>query len=888
MSACRIAAQAAIERSISRLKQYSKANTSLFFKMTGMHLKFDGVAATKSVEELDRLMDAAEKNYFLQGDPFDPAKLEGLFEKVRKFDICTDPQFIEGRIKGLQKVDPFFKEHSSVIAEPISAILALIKKSELFPSSCKVAILKLLPSRTIFFLEFLPKLLEDVISVALEEAMPPETEGQMAYIKNRSGNLCVAIGLDAVESADEVVINSEWDQTKAFDSSNWSFICSEYERQAGVGRFIWDYLQDRTYKFVYDVNQKTRVGFADRPMGRGTWPGTILGPALFSTFQATNVAMKSSNPVWLWTGKFSDDCSPLALWRDLENGKVQHELDSIWSWKLDTHIGIHLTGPKRPFYYVFRKNTVPPGSNWDATLKFDSTSFDRKYSKRQLGVSISLFADDEQSNEYGYRLLWESKRPLSGLSYRLQDMKYLWSTEFMRTCVQAYAVGKLQFASALYWLRGTQASIRRTRFDYCMALASVVGCNVAEIVGMFNCKSRRVSETCKNYRELCRFLDLPTLRTMAIKDARSLIRQWCLYDDSRFKTTIAPKGPCPPGSIAVMKDSQRLLIEGITDVRTTLLADIFTLATSDLERPYAEYHRAKQQGTLKDMSSEDIDLIKPEWMQCIDLARSQTQKIHVDLGLSPPSETDIMNTFWLMARDKFKVLERYHRVVKRLDVTPVPPARTQGLRRKRHESIDEVDEHSKPVLVDTSPVSKRRKIHRLSCTSQRPFRRLRSENKLICWICGYGITQKKCVEFKCCDNGKVSHTVCWRNQTSKETDVMCCNVSHYFKRAAREPDHSVVFTDPKSRQVKRSREESLTSKLHESAPKMFCSTCDDMIDPDDIYAKDHLKYRCRVVPSTPLRPGYRPSSLARRMAALGTLKKLTKSRNSVSDRKGIG
>ena len=57
-----------------------------------------------------------------------------------------------------------------------------------------------------------------------------------------------------------------------------------------------------------------------------------------------------------------------------------------------------------------------------------------------------------------------------------------------------------------------------------------------------------------------------------------------------------------------------------------------------------------------------------------------------------------------------------------------------------------------------------------------------------------------------------------------------------------------------------------------------------MIDPDNIYAKDHLKYRCRMVPSTPLRPGYNPSSLARRIA----LKKLTKSRSSVSNRKGIG
>ena len=882
VSSCRIAAQAAIERSISRLKQYSKANTSLFFKMTGMHLRFDGVAATKSVEELGRLMDAAESNYFLQGDPFDPAELDGLFEKVRKFDICTDPQFIEERIKGLQKVDPFFKEHASVIAEAISAIVSLIKKSELFPSSCKVAILKLLPSRTIFFLEFLPKLLEDIISVALQKAMPPETEGQMAYIKNRSGNLCVAIGLDAVESADEVVINAEWDQTKAFDSSNWGSLCSEYERQAGVGKFIWDYLQDRTYKFVFDVNRGTRFGFSERPMGRGTWPGTILGPALFSTFQATNTAMRSSNPVWLWTGKFSDDCSPLALWTKLLNGQVQNELDSIWEWKVDTHIGIHVTGPKRPFYYVFRKENVPPGSTWDASLKFDTTEFDRKYSKRQLGISVSLFKDDEQSNKYGYRLLWESKRPLSSLCYRLQDMKYLWSTEFMRTCVQAYAIGKLQFASALYWLRATQASIRRARFDYCMALASVVGCNVAEIVGLFNCKSRRVSESCKNYKELCRFLDLPTLRTMAIKDARSLIRQWFLFDGGRFTTRIAPEGPCPSGSIAVMQNSKRVLIDGIVGVQNTLLGDLFNLAISDLNRPYEEYHRAKQQGTLKDMLPDDVDSIKPEWMQCIDLARSQTEKIHMDLGLSPPSETDFMNTFWLMARDRFKVLERYHRVCKRLDVTPVPPARTRGLRRKRNvaRSI-----HGDGIIsVAEIPAAKKQKTQNLSCASQCPFRRLRSENKRICWICGYGITQKKCVEFKCCDDGKLSHTVCWRNQTSKDTEIMCCNVIHYFKRTAKEPDYSVVFTDPKSQNC----DTSSNSKMEERASEMYCSTCGDMIDPSDVYAKDHLKYQCRRVPCTPLRPGYSPSSLARRMAALGTVKKLTKTRGSLSDRKGIG
>ena len=463
----------------------------------------------------------------------------------------------------------------------------------------------------------------------------------------------------------------------------------------------------------------------------------------------------------------------------------------------------------------------------------------------------------------------------------------------MRTCVQAYVVGKLQFASSLYWLRATKASIRRARFDYCMALASVVGCNAAEIVGLLNCKTRGVSENCKNYKELCKFLDLPMLRTMVIKDARSMIRQWFLFDSSRFNSRKAPEGPCPDGAIAVVRDKVKMLIESVSGDKSTLLGDLFKLATSELVRPYAEYHRRKDQGTLLDLSAEELDELKPEWMQSIDLARSQTEKLRNELNLSSPSETDVMNTFWLMAKGRFKVLERYHRVVKHLEVTPVPPARTQGVCRQHPDNAE-----LEPDLDQSD--SKRQKIEHLSCSSKTPFRRLRSNPKLTCWICGYGITQKKCVEFKCCDNQKVAHNVCWRNQTSRTTDVMCCNVTHYFKRAAKEPDFSVVFApaiaDSKKRKAigafrgdtKKRKGDTNHQKLLEHAPKMYCSTCDQMIDPQDRFAKEHLHFSCSGIPTTPLRAGYTSLQYARRMAGLGLRKSLFKSRSSVLDRKGIG
>ena len=151
------------------------------------------------------------------------------------------------------------------------------------------------------------------------------------------------------------------------------------------------------------------------------------------------------------------------------SGEVQKQLDSIWDWSLDNFIDFHVTGKKRPFYYVFRKSHVnSDGGIWDANLKFHTTKFDRGYQKRQLGVLVNLYKDSVPTNRYGYELEWRGKRPLSNVAYRLQEMKYSWDTSFLRTSVQAYVVGKLQFAAALYWLRGSQASIKRARFDYCI------------------------------------------------------------------------------------------------------------------------------------------------------------------------------------------------------------------------------------------------------------------------------------------------------------------------------------------------------------------------------------------------------------------------------------
>ena len=128
--------------------------------------------------------------------------------------------------------------------------------------------------------------------------------------------------------------------------------------------------------------------------------------------------------MWLSTGKFSDDASPAADWNRVLNGDVARELGGVFQWSCDHFIKFHLTGKKAPKYYVYRKESDPV-ADYHTDLKFGDTSFIRDYEKRQLGIKVCFFRDDEKPNKYGYQLDWVGKRPLSSVANRLQEMRYV-------------------------------------------------------------------------------------------------------------------------------------------------------------------------------------------------------------------------------------------------------------------------------------------------------------------------------------------------------------------------------------------------------------------------------------------------------------------------------
>ena len=143
-------------------------------------------------------------------------------------------------------------------------------------------------------------------------------------------------------------------------------------------------------------------------------------------------------------------------------------------------------------------------------------------------------------------------------------MMHIWDPRFTRTCVQSYVIGRIQYGSALYWLRATKASIRKARFDYVQAMASCCGLTAPEVVGLARCgKTPSITEENESYQKLCKFLNLPTLKDLAVKQARRMIAQWSCYEPNLF----------------IIAD------EKIIDVKApegSLLSDIFKLSLQEL------------------------------------------------------------------------------------------------------------------------------------------------------------------------------------------------------------------------------------------------------------------------------------------------------------------
>ena len=84
-----------------------------------------------------------------------------------------------------KKTSAHFKVISSEIAPAILTMFKLMGALKYYPKPCRVSKLTFLPTRSIFSLAFLPKVLEMGLMEKMQEVSPEETAGQMAYMNDR-------------------------------------------------------------------------------------------------------------------------------------------------------------------------------------------------------------------------------------------------------------------------------------------------------------------------------------------------------------------------------------------------------------------------------------------------------------------------------------------------------------------------------------------------------------------------------------------------------------------------------------------------------------------------------------------------------------------------------
>ena len=424
----------------------------------------------------------------------------------------------------------------------------------------------------------------------------------------------------------------------------------------------------------------------------------------------------------------------------------------------------------------------------------------------------------------------------------------------------SYMIGQVQYASSLYWLRATEENKEYIRFLYCRVLAACMGLETSELLSLRQCKIKRVKEKNVRYIRACEYMNMPTLKDLAVKNARNLVRQWGIYDVLRFTWS---------------EDGKH--IDGLADnYEDKLCAHAVALSFEDINDWYPQHTKAKsdpiQLGKLEDDKF-------PHFSQVYKKAIAKVDQIFKSLG-SEPEIRDYINCYIIMSRDFFKANEFYHRSSKHLD--PVgkietvrkrknPAAITQGKKPRL-----DVCSQPLPVRVVSTPTRTARSPVRVPaplpsvatpvrpqirrhwdggpvCCSMRPPAR-RGRRTYACRICGYMIPPKmvkKDNKLECC--GKLMHIECWNISVDpgKTDSRRCESLRHLLEK-----DGSVCEVKKKPRTNREvlpvstfaaSQGDRATESTSVICP--YCKECVSVID------KDHLRYGCKKVNAVLSRTG---------------------------------
>ena len=495
-------------------------NTGLFFNKESFNkvqpTKLNEKEKLEKLEKIDRTF-VAKKGCEPDYGAYEKIEPENHF--ILKHTVKKTLEII----RKTKKIDIFYKNHATELAPHICWLINYIGELHHFPKACRSSKLTFLPSRAIFSLEALPKIFEvamkDAFDVCFERELRNFDPGNMAYRKKSGVVLTTFLTFDSVERNEEGTVQTFCDAVKAFNASNRTEVLNEYQRVCGAGKLMRSWFEDRVYLFE---GKERGLEF-----DRGVPAGTLCGVDGFTLFVNKNNAMNTRNPHIREVAKYSDDDSPSFSMSSVTDGGLQWSLDETFEWMTNMGGDYHLSGDKEPVLMVYLKKGQEATDELDR-INLGGKNLKRVYKQRFLGVNVKVRDDSMAASKYidsfGYELEWPVEK-LKSMAYRIQSLKDKFHPTFLKLMVNSYFAGSVRFAASLYWLRASKECRARVTFYYCMAMSACLGLTAAETVGLSCCSSGKVSDENPTYKDLCETLKMPTIKDMAITDARALISQ---------------------------------------------------------------------------------------------------------------------------------------------------------------------------------------------------------------------------------------------------------------------------------------------------------------------------------------------------------------------------
>ena len=481
---------------------------------------------------------------FTNSDPSYNPDLDGYTDVApdRKFSVDSwdpvgaDDDLLADYISKKKKIDKLYTCNASALSNPTFVLLKLIEKNNYFPKILRNSKLTILPSRFIFSLDALPKIVESILAIEFNSCFREDYANngdphQMAYEPKRGTTSCNSITYTHVDinlANGQPCLQSFIDVRKAFNAMHRGLMLRLMQKLAGAGRVCATRFAGRTYT----APSGERRG---ETHNRGVDAGCPIPVSCFKVGINSDVALTGLNKELDWASLYSDDRSALAKCARILQSALSKS--AIWAKKhgILYHDGVSCClnengiseCKKFPALLIYAKKgmEVPPDF-YNITL--DEIPLKVTAFQRNLGLNVYTKSSSGKYkhilDKYGYYFIPEIDR-IKALAYRMQDIKFDFVPQFLRMMILCYFCGIINFSACLYWLRSSKKDMDRLRYYYAMGLSAVIGETTMGTLGAACCKSMSVGDDSKRMQVLRDMVGVKSLREIAKTDAVATIKQ---------------------------------------------------------------------------------------------------------------------------------------------------------------------------------------------------------------------------------------------------------------------------------------------------------------------------------------------------------------------------